>query len=77
MDQECNVLNIVNAIYSMKFCFDWAYFGEHFELQERLQGIKASYTLEDEFIVRAIELWCGTRSVEECTWENLQKGLKP
>ena len=76
MDQKCDVLNIVNAISLVKFRFNWAYFGEYFELQERLQGIKTSFA-PDEFVVRAIELWCDTRSTDECTWENLQKGLKP
>lgn len=76
MCEDCNVLNIVNAIYSKKYPFNWRLFGEHFKLQSSLAEIKGKY-LEDEFIVRVIELWYFSTPSDQCTWERLQEGLRP
>lgn len=32
---------------------------------------------KDEFVVRVVELWYNSRTLEECTWDKLLAGLKP
>ena len=74
--EECNILNVVNWVYS-KGCenFSWSRFGD-FRFQNQLSVIEKSYPKE-EYYVRAIELWYQRATEDERTWEQLEKRLKP
>lgn len=71
MDQECNIRNIVNAIYSVDIGFNREVFRSHFKIpKEFTRGIR-----NEECVVRMIELWYENTVPADRTWEKLQEGL--